>query len=469
MMTFFILFFIVAFSLLAWKKLESAVLLLAVLLPTYLIRFTVGIPTTLLEVMILVIFVIWFIKNRFFLVQRWQTIIKNRKSPKNNRYPFQWTMIIWLLVSLIAVGVADVSLASLGIWRAYFFEPLLLFIVIINTFQTKESIIKLLSALSISVIGIAVFALYQYITGDFISNDFWANAVNRRATSFFPFPNAIGLYIAPIIPLLLGVIGFLGVKAHARKRLILCLLGVILGLLAILSARSEGAFLALLLTLPIFGLLATRLTRCLTMIVIAIGIIFLIVHTPAKTYMIDRLTLQNFSGQVRRLQWKETLKMLNDGRLITGAGLANYQTAVAPYHQEGFFVKNNEPDFDDKIRTSAEFREQRWQPLEIYLYPHNIILNFWSELGLLGLLTFIWIVVTFYYYAWQAYWRAKKVNSPDQFIILGLACSLLVIMIHGLVDVPYFKNDLSVLFWMMMALMGLLYLPTNKNLEKHNL
>jgi hypothetical protein len=29
---------------------------------------------------------------------------------------------------------------------------------------------------------------------------------------------------------------------------------------------------------------------------------------------------------------------------------------------------------------------------------------------------------------------------------------IIAILVHGLVDVPYFKNDLAVLFWMLIAL-----------------
>jgi hypothetical protein len=38
-------------------------------------------------------------------------------------------------------------------------------------------------------------------------------------------------------------------------------------------------------------------------------------------------------------------------------------------------------------------------------------------------------------------------------IIATLACAggLLVIFTHGLIDVPYFKNDLSMMFWILAA------------------
>jgi len=36
-----------------------------------------------------------------------------------------------------------------------------------------------------------------------------------------------------------------------------------------------------------------------------------------------------------------------------------------------------------------------------------------------------------------------------------LLSAMVVIVVHGLVDVPYFKNDLAVMFWALIALMSL--------------
>lgn len=85
--------------------------------------------------------------------------------------------------------------------------------------------------------------------------------------------------------------------------------------------------------------------------------------------------------------------MLKDGRVITGAGLNNYQNSLKPYHQAGIFVKNDDPRWHHKTVWDEEYRKQVWQPVEIYLYPHNIFLNFWSELGLFGALLFSFLMI----------------------------------------------------------------------------
>jgi hypothetical protein len=46
-------------------------------------------------------------------------------------------------------------------------------------------------------------------------------------------------------------------------------------------------------------------------------------------------------------------------------------------------------------------------------------------------------------------------KGAERYIILGLIGAMVVMIVHGMVDVPYFKNDLAVMFWVLIALMGI--------------
>ncbi len=260
-------------------------------------------------------------------------------------------------------------------------------------------------------------------------------------------------------------------------------------LAAILLARSEGALIGITAALFVFGILAGGKLRWVTLGITAIAGLGILAYVPVRIYAIEKITLRDLSGEIRKQQWRETAAMMTESpyRFIFGTGLSGYQAAIKPYHQEGiFFNKDREPweQFHRQTVFNEEYRRTHWQPVEIYMYPHNILLNFWSELGLAGALLFIWIIGKYMFPISNfqfltrlpdgqvskqiTNYKLQIINSTpapnnNKFIRIGLLGAMIVIIVHGLVDVPYFKNDLSVLFWVMLAMAGMINLFSKKH------
>jgi len=329
----------------------------------------------------------------------------------------------------------------------------MLYLVVIN--RGQGSYRKFIWPLALSAALVSLVTFFQQLTGLFIFNDFWALASQRRVTSVFPYPNAVGLYLGPIIFLMAGAFASYPRRSNlltASKKILLLLI-IISAIAAIFFAKSEGALIGLAGGAMIVSLLYNKRSRQIAAGIITAGILVLIISTPAWQYFQKKATLMDLSGQIRRQQWKETMQMLENGRLISGAGLSNYQEAVKPFHQEGIFVKNDDPDWYRKVVWNDEYKKQVWQPVEIYLYPHNIFLNFWTEIGLLGALLFTWLIGRYFY---ESIRLKDKLERSAKMINLGLIGAMSTIVIHGLVDVPYFKNDLAIIFWLLIAMFGLL-------------
>ena len=468
-MIYLILIFSVLFFVFAWRRLDWAVMFLIAGLPTYLIRFNIfGLPSTLLEIMIWVVFLVWLIKNFSRVKNNFLENFKKENKKIKIRYPFDWEIILLLFIALAAVGIAGFSSSSLGIWKAYFFEPAIFFIVVLNVIKGEAGRNKVLWSLATSALIVSALAIYQKITGAFIDNPIWAAENTRRVVSFFGYPNAVGLYLGPLILILVGwlcdiaknfqfsITNFQTIfNSKIFKMFFICLI-IITSILSIYFAKSKGALLGVTVGLIIFGLIINKKIRWATIIVLILIGVGIAAYGPARNLAIRNITLTNLSGQIRKAGWADTFKMLKDGRLLTGAGLANFQAAITPYHTEGIFVKDyNDPDAQKKLVYNAAYRTAHWQPLEIYLYPHNIFLNFWSELGLAGLLLFIWIILKYFYLGIKNY---KSQVKNYKFINIGLICAMVIIVVHGLVDVPYFKNDLAVMFWLFAAMISLINL-----------
>ena len=415
------------FTLLAVRSIRWGLYLLAAMLPLYLIRFDIaGVPTTALELSILILFFLWLIKEN-----RWRRIHIGRTDthgvenliPRHYRLP----LTLLFLSALIGAFASQNTLSAFGILKAYFIEPGMVLLIATYELTEHKHIRLLIYALGIPTILIGATALYQYVTGFGIPNPMWANAATRRATSLFGYPNAGSLFVAPIIAL---YIGYMSAKRTVQEY-IYPVVVVSAGLTMILTAKTMGALVGLGAAVWCAGVYSkkSRLPVLLCTVLLAAGIFFM-TPIPQRTVQLfnrissNHLNLSSSSFEIRVNQWRETTNLLFDHPLV-GAGLAGYQQALVPYHRYSF--------------------------LEIYLYPHNIFLNVWVELGLLGIIAFVllfWRIKSTVYDALKAGYRTPEGSA----LTYGLFLAWITLFVHGLVDVPYFKNDLSVEFMLLVAL-----------------
>jgi O-antigen ligase len=373
---------LVAFAGLSWRDLKLALVLIIGLLPSYLVRFEIGIPWTLLEGFILIAFTVWLARGH----GRGMDL---RQIFKQYLYP---AVFLLTIATLAIIWAPDLN-SALGVWKAYFIEPALMFVMLRSIFTTREDWIKALTGLGLTVIMIAGFAIFQKLTGLGLPIP-WD--LERRTTSIFEYPNAVGLFVAPVVAALLVV----------RPKI--AYLAVPLGLIAIMLSETEAALVAIPCALLI-TLLITKIQpkiKIATLIGVAVASTILL---ASVTTIREKVLLQDYSGGVRLSQWSETVELLKD-RPLQGAGLSGYPTVFAPYHDPTLY--------------------------EIFQYPHNVILNFWVEMGIFGVLAFVLIAIATTKLAW---------TRRDDVLVLAAFAALLTMTIHGLVDVPFFKNDLAVL------------------------
>lgn len=397
------------FSIIAWTDPRRAMVVFAGLMPAYLIRFTIGpVPTTLLELLWVVLMGVWLIKGRRMgLPLPWDRI-----------RPWLWPCGLWIAAGLIGVFVAPDLRAALGIYKAYFVEPVLFFAAYL-LFMEQGHKRGLAIALVVSGSAVAVYALVQkFVLG---AAFLWEG---MRATSVYPFPNAVGLFLAPLTVLASGM----ALQAVRKKNTVCAVLSAAAALLmlaGIVVAESEGALVGIAVGLFLLGMCFAR-TRLVTAIGAILIVAAVLVMPQVRTPVLQKLMLQDWSGTVRRMIWEETTIMLKD-RPLFGAGLSGFPIRLEPYHH---------------------------YKIEIFQYPHQLFLNLWSETGLLGIIAFAWIVAVF---AMRAVPRMGM--SASSRVAVAMMAALLV---HGLVDVPYFKNDLAFLFWIVI-LLGAGFTETEKS------
>jgi len=402
---FFVLLFI-AFILLTHRKVLWGLGAIIVLLPSYLWRFDIlGLPTTFLELMITAIFLIWLLKDK-----KYTKINFSLKENTHNPIPkaLRYLLGLWLLASIIAL-LTNFAWASLGLWRAYFLEPIIFLLVFVYTVRDKKDWQVIINSLGILLAWLFTVAMYQNFTDwNYIAAYNLPNV--KRLTGPFSYPNALSLLSAPLTALFAGLWIYSKDKLYNWHYLLLFIFGLSLAITTV----SQGAIVAIIFSLFIALILAKKV-RKLGVALLAIGALGILLLLP-KINFNPQLDLESSSLDIRFNQWQETKDLLADNFLL-GTGIAGYQKSLQAYHQT------------------------EW--LEIYLYPHNIFLNFWTELGLLGLLVFVSLMI-------YITGLIKKMFKTKNNLAWPLTMMWLTWFVHGLVDVPYFKNDLALLFFLML-------------------
>lgn len=358
-------------------------------LPLYLIRFHIGpLPTTALELYVLALCGL-------------ATCVEPGawRAGWNRVQAFRAPMIAWGVISACAVVWSAAPVAGLGLWRAYILEPLAVFVLLASIVDTKQKLHELRAVAFMTVSILSVWGIVQRVTGyGYLVPPSVIVNFTHRAMGPFPYPNALALFVGPI-----------GVWAlhewFKQTRVWFPFATWILSCIGVVVAVSQGGMLAMGVTS--FALFAGDARfRVWAWSLVGAGLVAVLAIPRLGQLVYHQVTFQGWSGQVRLYMWKDTVRMLRD-HWFTGAGFGGYPTLFAKY--------------------------QSTHGIEIFQYPHNIVLNLWTEVGAIGVIVFGWIVTTWMRVAKN--WRAWM--------------PLAAILLHGLVDVPYFKNDLAILFWML--------------------
>ncbi len=379
---------------------------------TYLVRFRVaGLPSTLLEVLLFVFVIgVLIVTKRAGLARAHQVL-----------HAWRWPIVAWVLATLVAVVTSPSLWTGLGLWRAYVLEPLLVLIALCALLNQPGDRKRMERGMMIAAIVVSVWAAVGFFANWGIPHPWNVSiADGRRAVGPFGFPNAVALFVTPIGALVAARLALLFKEQSSWRARVLLFITLISIVVALVLAKSDGGMLALGFVITL-SLLGVRWGRWLVVAGAALGGIGLAALPTVRHALIQEATFQGWSGKVRLFMWRETWAMLKD-HWFFGAGFGGYPKVFDAYHKARF--------------------------IEIFQYPHTILFNFWSETGLLGVFAFVGVMVTWVKDAVRSVAARAVTQDKGKYLpVLVLIAPLVAVFIHGLVDVPYFKNDLALLFW----------------------
>jgi len=384
------------------KILTRGIYLVVFCLPLYLVRFNIfNIPTTVLELMIYMLFLVWLIKGFDFK--------EFRKTIKENRLLFVAVFLILLGVSLATLHSWNPRLSA-GIWKAWFVDPVLFFLVFVSIIKSSKEIKNIFYSLVFSGFFVAVVSLTYLFLGRFNSEG--------RLQGFYNSPNYLAMYLAPILIIVLGYYFFAsGLKTRPKttSQNIFIVFNCLFLILAILFTKSFGAWIGILGAVG-FGLILWSFKEKKKKT--AIIIIVLLAILCVSIYFIKFNSLQGKLSINSRVEiWQRALDAVIMYPVI----------GIGPGTFEDFF-----PQY----------------PLWGVPQPHNLYLAFLLQTGVFGFIGFILILIWFF--------KTGIKNQNLEITNIILMSVMVYVLIHGLVDTTYWKNDLSVMFWIFVGLMVIL-------------
>lgn len=347
--------------------------------------------------------------------------------------------LVFLAVPLITLLWTPTPLESVrGLFR--FIGYLALMWLIVDVIVSKAQVRRMVLVLILSTLIPIISGFYQAITG---SGQFiWAGAGFNRIYGFAGGPFTLAFYLVMIMPL---VLIFLLEQRQGQDqdaptgqwRFNRLGLGLLLGLIgvALVLTFIRGAWIAVVASLLLLGLArgSLRYRQLLLTIPAAAGVV-LLTFTPA----LERLqqVTDPTSTLFGRLEvWRLAVDWLlaSPLNLLAGVGMKAFEyyyvllagptTAGLYWRRESFLIGNR---------------------------PHNELLGFMLDVGLIGVVALLVVFFTLGRLAWRIYRNAQ--DRDLRLVALAFLIGFAGLLVGAVADNVFSQPSVAVYFWIMAGL-----------------
>ncbi len=325
---------------------------------------------------------------------------------------FALVQIITTLISVEPVLSAQNLVVSLVSLALYF--------VIVNTLKTKKDFDKAMKIFIITAFILSIYGIMQYFTLGTTSKA-WVDVnlnpdLETRVVGTFGNPNVFAEYLEHILPVAITLVFVY------RKWLNKIIMGLIAGVMfvCLVLTFSRGGYLGFVSAAMLFVLL--KMAKFIPLF-IAGGIAAIPLLPNVVLQRINTIgNVQDTSNAYRTYIWEGTINMIKDF-WITGVGY-------------GYWAFKN---------TFLEYGikgSRAW-------HSHNMYLEIMAEMGIFGMLTFIWVVLSIFISTIK--FAKKTKDRYFSYVSVGLLGGFLSIMVHGIAEHILYMPKSVILFWMFAA------------------
>lgn len=387
-------------------------------LPSYLLRLEwFGVRTNILDTLLL-------LGALFFVVRLWTEKKGKHLFSMIQRQSFFFTGVLFLLLGVVysAYMSEGISPKEWGILKSWFFLPFL-FAFLFYVFYAKNTKVQN-TAILLYVWSSGVLSLVFLI----LSLASYGMTYDDRLKGWYDSPNQLALFLAPAVLFLWTEMRRKQSSQSLNFRKFGTYFGFMVTSTTLLLTESLGGILSLLGGIILYEYTRSRFFtegrmhiffKGFLLFFVFLGIFFFFAF---EKHMIEINPEDRSSLSSRFMIWQSAWDIGKESWLW-GIGPGNFQEKYLEYQTL----------YPPYLEWAVP-------------HPHNIFLSFWLQSGFLGFLGFVIIC------GWTLFRMflsvSQRTNKKElELFLIGF---LFLTLLWGLVDTPYWRNDLSVLFWMML-------------------
>lgn len=402
-------------------RLDLGLALAALVIPFYMLpRSLYERMFSMAEIVVVMCFVAWVFRN---LPRRGKLVQAFKPSA------LDWATLSFVLVAVASLFISGYLKYALREFRVIVLEPAVFYLMLRTTLRQdgdthSPTLWRIVDAVILAGLVVAVVGLVQYA---FNINIITAEEGQHRLRSVYGSPNNVGLFLGRVLPVMVAVAAL----GRGRRRWLYALSALPVALAIVLSFSKGALILGIPAALLVIGVLAGGRWLWAALAALAAGGLAAvpILRTPRFQSILD---LTGGTSFFRINVWRSAVLMVREHPIL-GVGLDNFL-----YQYRGRYM------------FPAAWAEPNLS------HPHNIILDYATRMGLLGLATGIWLQVAF----WREALPLRKLRDPlNRALAIGLMASMVDFLAHGLVDASYFVVDLAFVFFITLALVQTLDTP----------
>lgn len=333
-----------------------------------------------------------------------------------------YAILFFILAGLVSVRIA----ANFGVanreFRVIVLEPALLYALVRASNLGSRDLRRIVQALILSGLAISLLGLYQFLFTNYVI----IGEGVRRILAVYGSPNNLALYLDRVLPMLIALAIF---DDDKRRRIAYVIVAVPIALCLYWTYSRAALLIALPAGLVVVAVASGRRAKFALGALFTVGLIALVPFSQTERWQ-SLFQEGTGTGFFRVSVWQSTMNMIRDHPIL-GVGLDNFLYEYPKY-----------------IKPDA------WREPNLS-HPHNLVLDFWTRMGIPGLIALGWMVWEFFRSGLRSLVSFKGEGRGEaRAQVIALMAGMVAAVAHGLIDAAYFFVDLAFVWMLMLGVMA---------------